>query len=237
MSVTDTIKKFFTNGEPTPVGADEKIVGYDKDHLREYREMQEAQDLLAHVNDKGFRKPNNRQIAKAKDVVQDYRRLKAKTFLEEHKTRIEYYGVEIKAYFEELPNGLIKPSLTIADYNPFREIAPVKAWSEALEENLAARVNCTHELNEDETACKKCNLNPENWGSNKEGVTDEYHEKQLERIAKQKEIELACERGEHELNKEAVEDANAPMQFCVHCRLPKAKWTKPEEAQQEAGQS
>jgi len=226
MSITDIFKP-----KPIEVQEGEKIVGYDRDNLVEYRKMQAAEELLKNANAKGFRKPSNKEIARAKEVVQEYRKKKAETFLEEHKARITYYGVEIKAYFEPLQNGLIKPSLTIADFNPFRELAPVKPWSEAMEENLATRINCKHELNVDDTACKKCGLNPENWGEGKEGVVNDYLDKQREKIAEQKETEIACERGEHVLNDEAIKDPNAPMQFCVKCRKPKSQWKPPEETQ------
>lgn len=209
----------------------EKILGYDEANLVEYRKMQEAQEVLDGAKKKGFRKPSNKELVKAKEIVHEYRRKKAETYLEEHKGRITYYGVEIKAYFETLPNGLIKPSLTIADFNPFKELAPVKPWSEALEENLATRINCNHKLNEDGTVCEKCQLNPENWGSNNEGVSNEYQDGQRERIATQKARELACSKGDHELNDEAKKDPNAPLQFCVHCRKPKKAWEVKKEAE------
>lgn len=221
MSVGETIKNFFTGGKPEPVGAKEQILEYDKANLAEYRKMQEAEETLRHANDKGFRKPNNRQIERAKEIVQDYKRNKARAYLEEHKKRVIYYGVEIKAHFEEVHGtGLIKPSLIIADFNPFKGIAEAKPWSEAMEENLAARINCTHKLNEDETACEKCALNPENWGSNNEGVTNEYQDRQREKIQIEKEKELACSRGEH------VEDEAGKA--CLNCRKPKEIWAAPE---------
>lgn len=222
MSVTEAVKRFFNAGKPEPVGANEQILGYDKDHLAEYRKMQEAEDTLRRANDKGFRKPNNRQIEKAKEIVQSYRRTKAQTFLEEHKARVKYFGVEIKAHFEEVRGtGLIKPSLIIADFDPFAGVKDMKPWSEAMEENLATRINCTHEMNDDETACKKCSLNPENWGSNNEGVSNEYNDKQRAKIAAEKEKELACSRGEH------VEDEAGAT--CVNCRKPKEAWQTPTE--------
>lgn len=211
------------------VKEDEQILGYDKDNLSEYRKCQEAEELLAHANDKGFRKPSHKQIERAKETVQDYRRKKAQTFLEEHKKRITYYGVEIQAHFEQLGNGLLKPSLRIADFDPFKPLRNMKPWGEALEENLATRINCTHEMNDDETACKHCALNPENWGENNEGVTNEYQDKQRKRIAEEKEHELACKRGEHKLNDEAEKDPDAPMRFCVYCRKPEDQWVKPTE--------
>ena len=189
----------FGNKKTLEVLPDEQILGYDKDNLKDYREMQEAEEVLKHAKDKGFRAPSKKALDKATQIVQDYRRKKAQTFLEEHKTRISYYGVEIKAYFDEeflKQTGMIRPSLTIADFNPFKPIKNVKPWSEAMEENLATRINCTHELNEDETACKHCGLNPENWGTNNEGVTDEYQERQRTKIQEEKEKELACKNGQ-----------------------------------------
>lgn len=232
MSVGETIKQFFTGGKPEPVGKDEKILEYDKANLAAYRKMQEAGEVLRHANDKGFRKPSHKQLERATEIVQDYKRTKARTFLEEQKKRTIYYGIEIRAHFEEVRGtGLIKPSLTLGDFDPFKGIAEAKPWSEALEENLAARINCTHKLNEDETACEKCALNPENWGSNNEGVTNDYQDKQRAKIQAEKEKELACSRGEHELNQEAIDDPeNAPMQFCVKCRKPKSEWQKAEDA-------
>jgi len=215
--------------KPDEVKEDEKIVQYDKDNLSEFRKMQAAEQTLARVNQKGFRKPSNKELERAKELVRDYRRKKAQTFLEEHKKRIEYYGVEIKAYFEEMPNGLIKPSLTIADYDPFKAIAAMKPWSEALEENLATRINCTHDLDEDTGSCKKCQLGKDNWGGNNEGVSNEYQDKQRARIAEEKQHELDCSNEKHKLNEEAEKDPNAPMAFCVYCRKPKDKWGEPKE--------
>lgn len=217
---------------PLEVQKGEKIVEYDKANLKEYRKMQQAESVLAAANIKGMRKPSNKAIEAAKELIQDYRRKKAETFLEEHKARIAFYGVEIKAHFETLGNGLIKPSLTIADFNPFKETAPVQAWSEAMEENLATRIGCEHEINEDGTVCRKCALNPENWGVDNVGINEDYHAKQRERIETQKEIELACENGSHVLNDEAKNNPDAPMQFCVHCRKPKTEWVE-EEVKQE----
>lgn len=208
--------------------AKKNILGYDKDNPKEYAKEQAAIAVLDRVNQTGFRKSSKKAIAKAKEDLQSYRQRKAETFLEEHKARIKYYGMEIKAYFDELPNGLLKPSLTLADFDPFKELAKTKPWSEALEENLATRINCEHKLNEDGTVCEKCGLNPENWGSDGTGVTNEYQDAQRERIEKQKAIELKCEAGEHELNEEAKKDPNAPMRFCVHCRKPESEWEKPE---------
>lgn len=229
MSVGETLKKFFTGSTPEPVGAKEakeQILGYDKDNLVEYRRTQEAEEMLRHANDKGFRKPSNKQLERAKEIVQNYRRTKAQTFLEEHKKRVTYFGVEIKAHFEEVKGtGLIKPSLIIADFNPWAGIKDMKPWSEALEENLATRINCTHEMNDDDTACKKCNLNPENWGSNNEGVSNDYQDKQRAKIAAEKERELACSRGEHVPNEETGE-AEAGK-YCVNCRKPKEMWEVP----------
>lgn len=210
--------------------ADEEnqLVQYDRDNIAEYEKVREAEDVLRRANQKGMRKPSNKEITKAKEVIHEYRRTKAQTFLEEHKKRIAYYGVEIKAYFDEdffKQSGMIRPSLTIADFNPHKKIAPTKPWSEALEENLATRINCHHELGEDEANCKHCGLNPENWGGDSEGVKDEYQESQRAKIAEHKEAEAACARGEHELNDEAKKDENAAMQFCVRCRKPKSEWS------------
>lgn len=181
---------------------EERIIGYDKDNLKEYRKYEAAEATLDRMSQKGVRQPSKKEVEKAKEIVQTYRRKKAETFLEDYKGRIKYYGMEIKASFESLPNGLIRPSLNLGDFNPFKEIENLKPWSEAMEENLATRINCHHELNEDGTVCKHCGLNPENWGSEDEGVSDEYLEKQHERITKAKEQEAKCERGEHELNGE-----------------------------------
>lgn len=205
----------------------EQLVQYDRDNKAEYDKVRKAEDLLQRAGKDGFKKPTNKEIAHAKEVIHDYRRTKAQTFLEEHKKRIVYYGVEIKAYFDEdffKQSGMIRPSLTIADFNPHKKIAPVKPWSEALEENLVTRINCHHELGEDEASCKHCGLNPENWGGDNEGVADDYQDRQRAKIAEHKETEAACARGEHELNDEAKKDENATMQFCVHCRKPKSEW-------------
>lgn len=228
------LKDIFKSDKVLPVQKGENILGYDKDNLADYRAMQEAEKVLEQATKKGFRKPSNKELEAAKQVVHEYRRNKAATFLEEHKKRITYFGVEIKAYFDLLDNGLMKPSLTIADFNPFKGIENTKPWSEAMEENLATRINCTHQPNEEETACKLCALNPENWGENKEGVTNEYLDKTREKIEAEKAKEKACERGEHVLNAEATEDANAPMQFCVNCRKPKDMWNEEAEEPKEA---
>jgi len=214
----------------------QNIVGYeaqyDLDNKKEYAKAVEAADLLLSSKKKGFKKAKGAELQKASDTIRDYQKNKGMAFLEEQKTRSEYYGMEIKAYFDKEffdQNGLIKPTITIADFNPNKEIPKMKPWSEALEENLATRINCSHELNEDETTCKACGLNPENWGENNEGVSNEYNDRQREKIEVQKGHEKACDNGEHVLNDEAIKDDKAPMQFCVHCRLPKDKWAKEEK--------
>lgn len=218
-------------GKTKPVQQGENLVQYDKDNLAEYREYEAAKEVLENKDKKGFRKPNRRALERAADTMKEYRRKKALAFLEEHKQRCTYYGLEIKAYMEQLPNGLAKPSLHIADFDPFAAMRNMKPWSEALEENLATRLNCTHELDEDTGSCKKCQLGKDNWGSNNDGVTDEYLAKQRERIAEQKAHEKDCENERHVLNEEAKKDPNAPMQFCVHCRKPKNAWGEPKETQ------
>lgn len=213
----------FGKSEPKPVAPDEQILGYDKDHLAEYREYQAAEELLSDVNKKGFRKPNNRQIERARETIHEYRRKKAETFLEEHKARISYFGIEIKAHFDELPNGLIKPSISLAPFDPFKQLAPVKPWSEAMEENLATRINCKHKPMEDnDDVCGTCGVARVSWGENNEGVTNEFIDRARAKIDEQKAAEAACSRGEHV--KDEVKD------HCVHCRKPVSEWEKKEEA-------
>jgi hypothetical protein len=168
---------------------------YDLEHKEEYLKSLDAQDLLDKVrkNEKGFRKPGKKAIDAARETLHEYRRVKAERFLKEHTERVKHYGVEIKAFFDEdffRKTGMIKPSLTIADFKPVNDIPEMKPWSEALEDNLAARMNCTHELNEDETVCDRCGLNPENWGDKSEGVADDYLNRQREKIEAQKAKEL-----------------------------------------------
>lgn len=169
-----------------------KLCEYDKEHLAAYKKMVTAEQVLVLAKKKpdGFRQPSHADIDDARQVVQEYRRDKSAAFLEAYKKAIVFYGVEIKAHFDMLPNGLVKPSLTVQDYDIHKDLAGVKPWSEALEENLATRTNCTHELNEDETACTACGLNPENWGADRQGVTEAYMAKQREKIQAQKAKEL-----------------------------------------------
>jgi len=219
------------NKQPTEKKEIEKIVGYEaqyeKDHSKEYAKAIGAATLLLHSNKKGFKKAKGKDLQEANEIVQDYRRNKSLEYLKKHREMSEYYGIEIKAFFDKdffEQTGMIRPSITVADFNPNKEIENVKPWSEALEENLALRINCNHELNEDETACKHCTLNPENWGDGNEGVSNEYNDKQRAKIEKQKEIEKECTKGNHELNDEAKENDKA-LAFCIHCRKPKDKWS------------
>jgi len=211
----------------------QNIVGYeaqyDLDNKKEYDKAIEAAKLLLSSKKKGFKKAKGGELQKAKETIEAYRKDKSLAYLGAHTEKCRYYGMEIKAYFDKEffeQNGLIKPTITLADFNPNKEVPKMKPWSEALEENLATRINCNHELNDEETVCKHCQLNPENWGENNEGVSNEYNDKQREKIEIQKGHETNCGKGEHQLNDEAIKDDKAPLQFCVYCRLPKEKWVK-----------
>lgn len=170
----------------------EKLPAYDKEHLADYKKMLAAENVLklAKAKPDGFRQPSHADIDDAQQKVQQYRRDRAAAFLEAYKNLIRQYGVEIKAHFDMLPNGLVKPSLTVKEYDIHKDTMSLKPWSEALEENLATRINCTHEPNDDETVCKVCGLNPENWGADRQGVTEVYIEKQRAKIQEQKVKEL-----------------------------------------------
>lgn len=198
---------------------EKQLVQYDKDNEAGYKKVAAAEELLKKAGAKGMKQPSRDEIEKAKETIQDYRRTKAQTFLEEHKKRCIHYGVEIRAFFDKDffdQTGMIRPSITIADFDPYKKVADMKPWSEALEENLATRINCHHELGEDEASCKHCGLNPENWGSDNEGVKDEYQTKQREKIAEHRKHEEACKKGEHVENKAG--------EVCEHCRKPKSEW-------------
>jgi len=216
-----------TKANKLEVQKGEQILGYDKDNLKEYRAYQEACAIIEKGTTKGFKRPKYEVMLAADGIIKEYRRKKAATFLEEHKARITYYGVEIKASFDKEffeQTGMIRPTAALADFNPFKGISEMKPWSEALEENLAQRINCTHKLNEDETACETCGLNPENWGFNAEGVTDEYKDKQRAKIQDQKLAEINCKNGDHKLNEEAEKDIKHKERFCINCRKPQKEW-------------
>jgi len=187
---------------------------YDLDNKTEYDKVIEAAKLILSSKKKGFKKAKGGELQKASETIKEYRKNKGLAYLEAHKEKCTYYGMEIKAYFDKEffeQNGLIRPTITIADFNPNKEIPKMKPWSEAMEENLATRINCNHELNTDETVCKHCGLNPENWGENNEGVSNEYNDKQRNKIAEHKEQEIKCSKGEHEINEE--------LHICKHCAL------------------
>lgn len=124
------------------------------------------------------------------------RKKKAKAFLADYKKIVEKHGIKWTCELEVIPAG-ITPRLRLAE-----AVAPaVTSWQEAQRQNLETRKECSHDLSDNEDACKNCGLEKANWGTDSKGVSEEYETR------KTKEIEEALAK---ENEPEDTEEANEP---------------------------
>lgn len=156
---------------------------YDTDHAKEFKKAKEADELLANVGVKGAKQPTKKEVKKAEETVQNYKRDKAKYFLDEYEKLTEYCGIEIDLTgFEMVMPRTYQPKLGIQSKKPKQETKP---WHEALAENLQKRKECQHE-EDDNGICKKCGLGVKHWGTGGMGVTKEYEDTQNVKIEEAK---------------------------------------------------
>jgi len=131
---------------------------------------------------KGYRQPSKKDLESKK--AKEMRR--AQDFLDKYQKVCQETGLQfdIKYVFDE--NTGLTAQLKLIEHVPPPEVKP---WSVALQENLDLRSECKHEMHKEMTKCKKCELNPENWGGKPEypkGVTAKYQAEMKTKIIEQK---------------------------------------------------
>lgn len=140
-----------------------------------------------------------RLYRKQQELKEKERQAKAEAFLADYKKIVEKHGIKWTCELEVMPAG-ISPRLRLAE-----AVAPaVTSWPEAQGQNLETRKECSHDLSDNEDACKLCGLEKANWGADAKGVSEEYETR------KRAEIEEALAAEQSEAEAEETEEASEP---------------------------
>lgn len=121
---------------------------------------------------KGFRKPKkltNAQLAKQQE---------AKDFIEDYKVVCAKHKLQLRPFIKHEQDGSTVPDMAITPYEP----PQLKSWADATAENLEIQKKCRH-LNEDGEHCKTCGVRTADQHESGTGVTEDFIEIKLKKIA------------------------------------------------------
>lgn len=147
--------------------------------------LKTAEDILERAGKQGAKQPTKKEVKQATEIVKQDRADRASAFMEEYEALIKKHSLEIYGRIEQFADGVARATLHLRPYVEAKE-PEMKDWHEAMEENLQTRSVCEHKLNAEEIVCEKCGLNPENYGPGDRGVSDDYRDKTLAKIAEAK---------------------------------------------------
>lgn len=124
---------------------------------------------------KGFRtpkKPNRKQVEEAEKI---------RAFLTDYGDICAKHEMQLMPIIKHHEHGGSEPDFKIGPYKPAPK-PEMKGWGDAMEENLKVAKACRH-LNEDGIACKHCAVRMADQHESGTGVTAEYEEIKLKKIA------------------------------------------------------
>lgn len=121
---------------------------------------------------KGFRKPkklNNAQLE---------RQQQAQAFGDEYKELCAKHKLQLRPIIKHEPDGSTVPEMVLTEY----EAPQLKSWADATAENLEVQKKCRH-LNENGENCKTCGVRLADQHESGTGVTEDFIEVKLKKIA------------------------------------------------------
>jgi len=165
-------------------GWSDQLLESNRDRLAEMQDRKHTYEMP------GANKPDKKTLRKLDEDIQKQAQEIGEEFMRRYTALCQMAAVEIRAEMLTDPKvPTIARAMTVLRPYRKKKEAKMKAWHEAMADNLHMRANCEHVLNEEGTACEKCGLNPENWGQRNGkpfGVTDAYREKITKKIEEEK---------------------------------------------------